>query len=244
MYEDTYGTDWDAITSREEAVQRAFALGVAAQLGERYPGELDRIAEEVTTTYDRSFVNLAYQKGQNQAGQVGQRADDEAVWTELVEEKTEIELVEHEDSSDRTPETDRDEDDMIPDAVRGFDIDTLPDDSTEVVKRPGFLERQSAEQAASSDGGDPSLFGDGRTVFGRSLDDVQRSRDVPGGAESGDADDDSSEEPSPSDADDGNDADGRPTADAKRRGGERDTAPSENGADGRTDDGESQPSEK
>ncbi|UIP00084.1 hypothetical protein Hbl1158_01550 [Halobaculum sp. CBA1158] len=87
MYEDTLGTDWDDI-SEEEAIRRAYALGVAATFGEGDSEEIDRLRDALDTSYDRSIIDLAYQEGKQEAGVV--RADSEAdsaeaVWEQLVE---------------------------------------------------------------------------------------------------------------------------------------------------------------
>ncbi|MFC6716171.1 hypothetical protein ACFQGT_08325 [Natrialbaceae archaeon GCM10025810] len=131
MYEDTYGTDWEEIDDREEAVERAYALGVAAQLGERYPDELERLVDAVPTTYDRSFVELAYQKGRDEARARAADVDtDEELWEELVEP---------EPIDD--PETYDVGHAEFPDSLEGFDVDTLPPDTTEALKRPTFMDR-------------------------------------------------------------------------------------------------------
>lgn len=162
LYETRFGTDWKTIDGREEAVERAFALGVAARLGERHPGELDRINEAIDTTYDQSFVELAYHEGREKASDIAPQADeDEDIWTQLVEEETVI------DPDDRPTATDQDdEDDSIPDAVRGYDVDTRPDDTTETVERPSMLDRTSKRSPA--DRGETD-----RTVFGRKREEVE-----------------------------------------------------------------------
>ncbi|MXV61780.1 hypothetical protein GS429_06815 [Natronorubrum sp. JWXQ-INN-674] len=225
MYEETFGTDWDAVDGREEAVQRAYALGVATRLDEHHPGELDRLAEQTDSTYDRSFVKLAYQKGQNQAGQIALQVDeDEAVWEELVEEKTTIELVERSDGTETDGEQDEEEEtDTIPGAIRGFDIDTLPDDSTEAMKRPAFLERHRADDSNADDNAEPTLFGDGRTVFGRSMDSVRVDRSGTGGEQRDDNDGNGT---------DTSETEGEDRADADRDTGESGrSTPSESGGE-------------
>lgn len=141
MYEDTFGTDWTDLDDREEAVRRAFALGVAARLGERHPGELDRISRAVGSTYDRSFVELAYHEGRDKAKDVVPEADsDEEVWAELVEGETRID-------PDKRPDADEaEEDSEVPDAIKKFDVDSRPDDSRDVVSQPKFLTREGAEE--------------------------------------------------------------------------------------------------
>lgn len=142
MYEETFGTDWTTIEDREDAVRRAFALGVAARLGERHPGELDRISAEVDSSYDRSFVELAYHEGREKASdhEAAETDEEERVWTDLVEGTTEFaaQLPERPEFDD--PETTR------PDMLEHVEPDTMPDDSREAVERPKFLTREDAEE--------------------------------------------------------------------------------------------------
>ncbi|WP_248516847.1 hypothetical protein [Salinarchaeum laminariae] len=142
MYEDRFGTDWTSIDDREEAVRRAFALGVAARMGEHYPGELDKISDEVESNYDRSFVELAYHEGRDKADRVDPEPDDDAneVWEQVVAETTQL------DPSDRPDEPEPHEKEGMPGALGGYDIDTRPDDSREAVGRPKFLSRRDAEE--------------------------------------------------------------------------------------------------
>lgn len=197
LYEQRFGTDWKTIDGREEAVERAFALGVAARLGERHPGELDRINEAIDTTYDQSFVELAYHQGREKATDIAPQADeDEEIWTQLVEEETVI------DPDDRPTAPDQDDqDDSIPDALRGLDVDTRPDDTTETVERPSMLDRTSKRSPATR--GDTE-----RTVFGRKREQVESDgpgRDEPteeSDREANDDDGDGDDEPEPADESD------------------------------------------
>lgn len=85
MYDRTFGTDWDDL-DREEAVRRAFALGVAAGVGNRRPAELDRVMEAFPSAYDRSLVELAYDEGRTKALVAADDADDpREVWDALVD---------------------------------------------------------------------------------------------------------------------------------------------------------------
>jgi hypothetical protein len=85
MYEQTYGTDWDDL-DRDEAMSRAFAIGVAVSLGHDYSEEYERIVAEMDTSYNRSIVELAFEEGKNKAKKQQYASDngDEAVWSELV----------------------------------------------------------------------------------------------------------------------------------------------------------------
>ena len=85
MYDRLFDTEWEDIT-REEAVERAFALGVASGVGSGRPAELDRVLEAFPSSYDRSLVTLAYDEGRTKAlDAVAEADDDEAVWNELVD---------------------------------------------------------------------------------------------------------------------------------------------------------------
>ena len=85
MYDRTFGTEWDDLT-REEAVRRAFALGVAEGIGNRRPAELDRVMEAFPSAYDRSLVELAYDEGRTKALAASDEADDPTeVWESLVD---------------------------------------------------------------------------------------------------------------------------------------------------------------
>jgi len=142
MYEERFGTDWTEIEDREEAVRRAFALGVAARMDEHYPGELDRISDEVQSSYDRSFVELAYHEGRDKASRIEVEEDDvaEDVWEQVVEETTQL------DPADRPEQSEAHEKEGLPDALGGYRIDSRPDDSRESVGRPKFLSREEAEE--------------------------------------------------------------------------------------------------
>ena len=74
LYEDQFDTDWDAL-DRDEALERAFALGVAASLGERNEEEYQAVAAEMASNYDASIVELAYKEGKNKAARRQRDAD-------------------------------------------------------------------------------------------------------------------------------------------------------------------------
>jgi len=162
MYERTFGMDWEEIDGREEAVNRAFALGVAARLGEHHPSELDRINDAVDTTYDQSFVELAYHEGQEKAAAVDAE-DDEEIWGSLVEGETEID-------PDARPEPGFGADTSLPGLVSGFDEeDPMPDDSIEPLQRPMFLDRSNDQSGPETDAE--------RTMFGRRREKLTNSGD-------------------------------------------------------------------
>ena len=85
MYDRTFGTDWEPTDlTREAAIDRAFALGVAAGCGSARPEELDRILEAFPGAYERSMVELAYDEGRTKALDAPVE-EPEAVWAELVD---------------------------------------------------------------------------------------------------------------------------------------------------------------
>lgn len=83
MYEETLGTDWDAL-DREATLKRAYALGVAETLGQAPEGELDRLKTQFAARYDQSLVELAYDEGRTRGRTPALDESAEAVWSELV----------------------------------------------------------------------------------------------------------------------------------------------------------------
>jgi len=86
MYEEKLGTDWGDI-SGDEAIRRAYALGVAASFGYENDEEFDRL-NALDSSYDRSIIDLAHREGRREATVVRDDSDAdsaEAVWTRLVE---------------------------------------------------------------------------------------------------------------------------------------------------------------
>ncbi|SDM17403.1 hypothetical protein SAMN04487949_1143 [Halogranum gelatinilyticum] len=96
MYAAELGTDWTDL-SRDEVLHRAYALGVAAAMGERHPDEYDRLRATVDTSYERSMVELAYREGRQEANEFRQTASDadaRTMWRTLVDgESTSLETV-------------------------------------------------------------------------------------------------------------------------------------------------------
>lgn len=133
-YERAYGTGWDAL-DKDEAIDRAYALGVAAALGEYHPEELDAIRAEMDTAYDRSVVELAFDEGKNEGRDVDveESNGDSKVWAKLVEGET-VAVDE-----DELPTGGRS---GLPEAIDRADLlDRHDVDSTDVVDLPDFLEK-------------------------------------------------------------------------------------------------------
>ena len=134
-YERAYGTDWDEL-DQDEAMERAYALGVAAALGEYHRDELEAVRAEVTTAYDKSIVELAFEEGRTE----GQDAEsdrgtggEEAVWSELVAGEVPIE-------PEESPTGGRD---GLPEAIDVPEaLERAERDSTDALDLPEFLEKE------------------------------------------------------------------------------------------------------
>ena len=128
-YERKYGTDWEEL-DQDEAVRRAYALGVAASLGEFHPDELDRLRGEVGSSYNKSMVELAFQEGKTEGKEAEEEKTEDTVWNELVVGEVPLE-------DEDLPMSARS---GLPDAVDITEVLERPDrDSTDVTDFPEFL---------------------------------------------------------------------------------------------------------
>ncbi|WP_372479797.1 hypothetical protein ACAH01_15540 [Halomicrobium sp. HM KBTZ05] len=126
--------EWDAL-DKDEATERAYAIGVAERLGEYNREELEAIYDEMGTNYNRSMVELAYREGRQEARAAAEStdADGDAVWADLV--KGETILVD----PDERPTGGRD---GLPSALDPTELlDRQDVDSTEALDLPDFLDR-------------------------------------------------------------------------------------------------------
>jgi hypothetical protein len=134
LYDREYDTSWTTL-DRDEATERAYALGVAESLGEYNREEFEAVHDEVDTAYDQSMVELAFREGKTEAQEVD-TADDEdeaAVWRELVEGET-VTV-----DADDLPTGGRD---GIPEAIDKLDVIEKPDPSeVDATDRPDFLDK-------------------------------------------------------------------------------------------------------
>jgi len=132
-YERAYGTGWDEL-DKDEAIDRAYALGVAASLGEFHPEELEAIRDEMDTVYDKSVVDLAFEEGRTEGTQTDPADDsDRAVWSELVEGETVTVDEEELPTGGQTG---------LPEALEKIEaLDRIDIDSTDAVDLPEFLRR-------------------------------------------------------------------------------------------------------
>lgn len=129
MYDAEYGTGWTVLTA-EEAIERAYALGVAETLGERHPDELERLVDAAGSAHDRSLVRLAYDKGRSRGMQAAStERDDSEVWAGLVND------VERERIAVSRPR-------KLPPALRSVALLDPPGDGLDRVRLPRFLLRR------------------------------------------------------------------------------------------------------
>lgn len=134
LYERKYDSGWDDL-EKDEATDRAYAIGVAERFGEYNREELEAIYREMDSAYHRSMVELAYDEGRNEAkaAAAGTDADKEAVWADLVEGETTFV------DPDDVPTGGRD---GLPEALEPTQLlDRQDVDSTDVTSRPDFLDR-------------------------------------------------------------------------------------------------------
>jgi len=134
LYHREYGASWTTL-DRDEATERAYALGVAESLGQYDREEFEAIHDEMDTAYDKSMVELAFREGKNEGreAQPPSDADESAIWADLVEGETVV----------------VDEDDLLtggrdglPEAVDKFEGLERPDpDDIDATDRPDFLDR-------------------------------------------------------------------------------------------------------
>jgi len=89
VYESTFSEEWSQL-ARDEAVERAYALGVAAACGHDNREEYEAIKAAADSAYDRSLIELSFDQGKSQALQLQSSGnnDPEDIWDELVESTT------------------------------------------------------------------------------------------------------------------------------------------------------------
>jgi len=132
MYESAFDTDWDDLT-KEEALERAFALGVARCLGEPAHEEYEQVLEAAKTTYERSLIELSYEEGRRKAS--GRAAEEStAIWEDLVVETADIDV--SDGPGGRQSPTNR------PEMMSRPEPTVVPDDGLDRVRLPEFLRRR------------------------------------------------------------------------------------------------------
>ena len=131
MYDSYFGKT-EEYTSRE-ALDRAYALGVASVCGDPDEAAYDDLKRNSPDTYDESIVELAYEEGRANALDIEAEAEGEVIWKRLVESEF------GSDYSGADAEEGRTE--GLPDALRGRE-DTGPTEGPpERLGLPSFLRR-------------------------------------------------------------------------------------------------------
>lgn len=145
MYDDAFSRDWDGDElDREEAVWRAYALGVSAALGHRNPDEY----RELVAAAGRSLVEMAYDEGKTTAADLDSRlasgdADvdasefpsrERAVWSKLI-------TYEREGGGDVATGGGDDRVDL-PAFLDRVDLDSVEKDDLGRLRLPEFLSRK------------------------------------------------------------------------------------------------------
>lgn len=146
MYEDRFETDWDADDlDRDEAIERAFALGVAAECGEEHPGEYKRLV----SVAGRALVQMAFDDGRSRAKDlrtelrkeghsspesVEFQDRDAKIWSKLIEYDTgdQTALQRHTKPLKRLD---------VPEMLRGFDLSHDSKDDLSRLRLPEFLRK-------------------------------------------------------------------------------------------------------
>lgn len=129
-YHDNYD-DWEAL-STDEAIDRAYALGVAASFDEYHPEELEAVRAEMDSAYDKSVVDLAFDEGRT-AARTAEPEGEAAVWEELVD--GELVTVDPDD----VPTGGRG---GLPEALDKVDaLDRVDLDHRDATELPAFLEK-------------------------------------------------------------------------------------------------------
>jgi hypothetical protein len=133
MYDSEFDTDWDDL-DKESALERAFALGVARNLGTPNHEEYERVRDAADTTYERSLIELSYEEGRRKAS--GRTAEKSAVWEELVVETESVDATgSPTDPHARTRGG-------PPSMTARPEPTVVPDDGLDRIRLPEFLRRR------------------------------------------------------------------------------------------------------
>lgn len=145
IYEEHFSTEWDSLI-RDEAMVRAFVLGIDAVRGDDTEDELDRLRAEDTP----AFVEMAYNAGRRKCLDLKEETasesdrpddpDDDLPTAEPSEVVSELLVSQHDaPAEDRSSYTKSNVD--VPAMLDQFEfLDTRPDDQ-ERLGLPDFLQR-------------------------------------------------------------------------------------------------------
>lgn len=103
MYDQYFEEESEYTT--QDALERAYALGVASVCGDPDDAAYERIKRRSPDTYDKSIVELAYDEGRAKALELEASEEDrETIWERLVETTLEREATERTNSPVDRPE--------------------------------------------------------------------------------------------------------------------------------------------
>lgn len=146
MYDEYFSRDWESgELDRDEAIERAFALGVAAECGEEHEAEYRRLV----AVAGRALVQMAFDDGRSRAkdrryelrreesgdGESVEFPDRDAeIWSSLIEYETgrESALERHTRPIKRLD---------VPGLLRRFDLSSTRPDDLGRLRLPEFLRR-------------------------------------------------------------------------------------------------------
>jgi hypothetical protein len=130
MYDTTFDTGWEDL-DKDDALERAFALGVTRSLDEPRREEYERILASADTAYRRSLIQLSYEEGRRKASnRPGENAAD--IWEALVADPSPAE----------PPPTDATSVGGPPERTSRPQPRALPEDGMERIQLPAFLRRR------------------------------------------------------------------------------------------------------
>jgi|APHM01.1.fsa_nt_gi hypothetical protein len=128
----------------DDLLTRAYALGVAASMGDRHPDELARLLEGTDSVYDRNLVEVAHEEGRQEAQDVASEVDEAgpSPWSVLVTETASTDTVDRGDES-KTADNDAPGGQTAvegpPAAVERIQATAYPDRDPEMTDLPEFL---------------------------------------------------------------------------------------------------------
>jgi hypothetical protein len=136
LYERLFGRDWDSITP-DEALKRAYVLGVTSSTGKDCEDELERLLTEFEGGRDESLIELAFDEGVHHDSDT-QRKDSPNGFADEGWVKSVRDTIENEKDMRADPEGSD-----APDALsKTGALDRYSPDSTDATKLPDLLRRR------------------------------------------------------------------------------------------------------
>jgi hypothetical protein len=138
MYDSEFDTEWTDL-SKDEALEHAFALGVARGLGTPDREAYERVRDTAETTYERSLIELAYEEGRTKSAEHPE-PESAVVWEELVVD-TDADADTDSSGTDSSGSSTHG-DDGPPEMVSRAKPTAVPDDGLDRMRLPAFLRRR------------------------------------------------------------------------------------------------------